>query len=108
MCQVKEVSTLNRQGMSACVRGDYPTAISTLSQAEQKAFFMGATTFRGKINYHLGIVHQLSGDQHKARDCYTIAKSIIMNKIGTDNSLYKKITDSLATLNTQNSTQKAA
>ena len=107
MCKVKEVSSLNKKGMDACTHGDFSAAIDYLMQAEQKAFFMGATTFRGKLNYHLGIVHQLAGNSEKAKSSYTLAQNIIKNKVGTENSLYTKITENLNQLSS-NTTPKAA
>ncbi|MFO7595113.1 MAG: tetratricopeptide repeat protein [Desulfocurvibacter africanus] len=95
MCACVCLTKLNKDGMEALNRGDYLTATELLIQAAHKAEALGSDVLQAKIRNNMGLLMQAQGLHDQAVMNFRLAQRHTAKRLGTDNSLYARITTNL-------------
>ncbi len=94
-CRARALTRLNREGMAACQAGAFDDARRLLSQGVGLAHSAGTTMYEAKIRNNLGLVHLLADSPREAAREFGEALTLVEDKLGRDNPLYKKIQGNL-------------
>lgn len=96
MCACVCLTKLNKDGMEALNRGDYPAATEMLVRAARKAEALGSDVLLAKIRNNLGLLMQVQGLHEQAATNFRLAQRYTARRVGMDNPLYARITANLA------------
>lgn len=95
-CRAKALTNLNREGMAACQTGDLEEAGRLLAQGILLARKAGVSMYEAKLRNNLGLVHLLAARPSEAASEFGQALVLVENKLGRDNSLFKRIENNLS------------
>jgi hypothetical protein len=95
-CRAKALTRLNREGMAACQAGDFDGGVELLSQGIRLASRAGTRMYEAKLRNNLGLVLLLAKKPCEAAGEFGRALTLVEDKLGRDNSLFKRIEGNLS------------
>jgi hypothetical protein len=95
-CRAKALTRLNREGMAACQADDLEGAGRLLARGIELARKAGVSMYEAKLRNNLGLVHLLAARPCEAASEFGQALALVENKLGRDNSLFKRIENNLS------------